>query len=59
MVRHAVTRVRNVGAEEVGAYAIQSRAGMFVDRGDYTRTWSVLSLALAVRMLGHFGVYWY
>jgi septum formation protein len=74
-VRHAVTqvRVRDLGEEEIGAYAglgegvgkaggyaIQGRAALFVEwiGGDYTNVVG-LPLALTVRMLGDFGIDWY
>jgi septum formation protein len=74
-VRHAVTRVRmrEFGEEEreayvrlgegvgkAGGYAIQGRAAVFVEwiGGDYTNVVG-LPLALTVRTLEGFGVYWY
>ena len=75
VVRHALTRVRMraFGEEEVeayarlgegvgkaGGYAIQGRAALFVEwiGGDYTNVVG-LPLALTVRMLEEFGIYWY
>lgn len=74
-VRHAVTtvRMRRLGGAEIdayadfgegfgkaGGYAIQGRAGVFVDwiSGDYTNVVG-LPLALTVRMLEACGVRWY
>jgi septum formation protein len=74
-VRHALTQVRMrvFGAEEIeayarlgegvgkaGGYAIQGRAALFVEwiGGDYTNVVG-LPLALTVRMLEEFGIYWY
>jgi septum formation protein len=74
-VRHALTqvRMRTFGEEEIGAYArlgegvgkaggyaIQGRAAVFVEwiGGDYTNVVG-LPLALTVRMLEEFGIYWY
>ena len=74
-VRHAVTtvRMRGLGEEEIeayaalgegvgkaGGYAIQGRAGMFVEwiGGDYTNVVG-LPMALTVRMLEARGVRWY
>jgi septum formation protein len=74
-VRHAVTKVRMraFGEEEVeayaqlgegvgkaGGYAIQGRAAVLVEwiGGDYTNVVG-LPLALTVRMLEGFGIYWY
>jgi septum formation protein len=74
-VRRAVTlvRVRDLGEEEIGAYAglgegvgkaggyaIQGRAALFVEwiGGDYSCVVG-LPLALTVRMLGDFGIDWY
>jgi septum formation protein len=75
VVRHAVTRVRMraFGEEEIeayarlgegvgkaGGYAIQGRAAVLVEwiGGDYTNVVG-LPLALTVRMLEAFGIYWY
>lgn len=74
-VSHAVTTVkmRTIGDEELnayvdfgegvgkaGGYAIQGRAGVFVEwiGGDYTSVVG-LPLALTARMLGRFGVVWH
>jgi septum formation protein len=74
-VRHALTRVRMraFGKEEIqayarlgegvgkaGGYAIQGRAALFMEwiGGDYTNVVG-LPLALTVRMLEGFGIYWY
>jgi septum formation protein len=74
-VRHALTqvRMRAIGEEEIeayarlgegvgkaGGYAIQGRAALFVEwiGGDYTNVVG-LPLALTVRMLEEFGIYWY
>jgi septum formation protein len=74
-VRHALTlvRMRAFGEEEVdayarsgegvgkaGGYAIQGRAALFVEwiGGDYTNVVG-LPIALTVRMLEGFGIYWY
>jgi septum formation protein len=74
-VRHALTqvRMRAIGEEEIdayarlgegvgkaGGYAIQGRAALFVEwiGGDYTNVVG-LPLALTVRMLEGFGIYWY
>jgi septum formation protein len=74
-VRHTVTkmRMRTFGEEEVeayarlgegigkaGGYAIQGRAAVFVEwfRDDYTNVVGQ-PLALTVRMLEGFGIYWY
>lgn len=74
-VRHAVTTVRmrrlsgaeidayadfGEGAGKAGGYAIQGRAGVFVEwiSGDYTNVVG-LPLALTVRMLEACGVRWY
>ena len=73
--RHALTqvRMRAFGAEEIeayarlgegvgkaGGYAIQGRAALFVEwiGGDYTNV-DGLPLALTVRMLEEFGIYYY
>ncbi len=74
-VRHAVTRVRmrafgegeieayarlGEGVGKAGGYAIQGRAAVLVEwiGGDYTNVVG-LPLALTVRMLEAFGIYWY
>jgi septum formation protein len=74
-VRHALTqvRMRAFGEEELeayarlgegvgkaGGYAIQGQAAVFVEwiGGDYTNVVG-LPLALTVRMLEEFGIYWY
>jgi septum formation protein len=74
-VRHALTRVRmrafdeeeieayvrlGEGVGKAGGYAIQGRAAVFVEwiEGDYTNVVG-LPLALTVRMLEEFGIYWY
>ena len=74
-VRHALTqvRMRAFGEEEIeayarlgdgvgkaGGYAIQGRAAVFVEwiGGDYTNVVGQ-PLALTVRMLEGFGIYWY
>jgi septum formation protein len=74
-VRHVLTqvRMRAFGEEEIaayarlgegvgkaGGYAIQGRAAVFVEwiGGDYTNVVG-LPLALTVRMLEEFGIYWY
>jgi septum formation protein len=74
-VRHVVTsvRMRAFGEEQIeayarlgegvgkaGGYAIQGRAAVFVEwiGGDYTNVVG-LPLALTVRMLEEFGIYWY
>ncbi len=74
-VRHTLTqvRMRAFGEEEIeayarlregvgkaGGYAIQGRAAVFVEWivGDYTNVVG-LPLALTVRMLEEFGIYWY
>lgn len=75
IVRHAVTRVKlrplddaelsayanlGEGVGKAGGYAIQGRAGAFVEwiGGDYSNVVG-LPLALTIRMLEHFGVRWY
>lgn len=75
VVRHAVTRVKlrpledveleayaklDEGIGKAGGYAIQGRAGAFVEwiGGDYSNVVG-LPLALTIRMLEHFGVRWY
>lgn len=74
-VRHAVTevRMREIGGDELaayvafgegagkaGGYAIQGRAGVFVEwiGGDYTNVVG-LPLVLTIRLLERFGVRWY
>ncbi len=74
-VRHALTRVRmrafgegeiqayarlGEGVGKAGGYAIQGQAALFVEwiGGDYTNVVG-LPLALTVRMLEGFGIYWY
>ncbi|MGF1470308.1 MAG: Maf family protein [Rubrobacteraceae bacterium] len=74
-VRHAVTSVKfrqirdgeirayaefGEGVGKAGGYAIQGRAGAFVEwlSGDYSNVVG-LPLALAIRMLEQFGVRWY
>jgi septum formation protein len=74
-VRHALTQVRmrafseeeieayarlGEGVGKAGGYAIQGRAAHFVEwiGGDYTNVVG-LPLALTVRMLEEFGIYWY
>ena len=74
-VRHSLTRVRmrafgereleaytrlGEGVGKAGGYAIQGRAAVFVEwiGGDYTNVVG-LPLALSVRMLEGFGIYWY
>jgi septum formation protein len=74
-LRHAVTqvRMRAFGKEEIeayarlgegvgkaGGYAIQGRAAILVEwiGGDYTNVVG-LPLALTVRLLERFGIYWY
>lgn len=74
-VRHAVTRVKlrplgdgeleayvelGEGVGKAGGYAIQGRAGAFVEwiGGDYSNVVG-LPLALTIRMLEHSGVRWY
>jgi septum formation protein len=74
-VRHALTQVRmrafgegelqayarlGEGVGKAGGYAIQGRAALFVEwiGGDYTNVVG-LPLALTVRMLEGFGIYWY
>jgi septum formation protein len=48
------------GVGKAGGYAIQGRAAHFVEwiGGDYTNVVG-LPLALTVRMLEEFGIYWY
>jgi septum formation protein len=75
VVRHVVTSVRmwafgeeaieayarlGEGVGKAGGYAIQGRAALFVEwiGGDYSCVVG-LPLALTVRMLEDFGVYWY
>ena len=75
MVRHAVTGVKlrpladaelvayaelGEGIGKAGGYAIQGRAGAFVEWicGDYSNVVG-LPLTLTIRMLEHFGVRWY
>lgn len=75
VVRHAVTRVKlrpfgdaelkayaklGEGVGKAGGYAIQGRAGAFVEwiGGDHSNVVG-LPLALTIRMLQHFGVRWY
>jgi septum formation protein len=74
-VRHALTQVRmrafsageidayarlGEGVGKAGGYAIQGTAALFVEwiGGDYTNVVG-LPLALTVRMLEEFGIYWY
>lgn len=75
VVRHAMTRVKfrplsdeelaayvslGEGVGKAGGYAIQGRAGAFVEwiMGDYSNVVG-LPLSLAIRMLEHSGVRWY
>lgn len=75
IVRHAVTRVKmralndaeqeayakmGEGVGKAGGYAIQGRAGAFVEWiwGDYSNVVG-LPLVLTIRLLERFGVYWY
>lgn len=75
IVRHAVTRVKlraledaelrayaklGEGVGKAGGYAIQGRAGAFVEwvGGDYSNVVG-LPISLTIRMLEHFGVRWY
>lgn len=75
IVRHAVTSVKlrpldnteleayvglGEGIGKAGGYAIQGRAGAFVEwiGGDHSNVVG-LPLALTIRMLGRFGVRWY
>ncbi len=75
VVRHSVTSVKlrlladteleayaelGEGVGKAGGYAIQGRAGAFVESigGDYSNVVG-LPLALTIRMLEHFGVRWY